>query len=229
MNDHEHDIRRRMAAHELYTDHGVEGLAAERSRATELTYDYNATRPSETAERTRLLRELFAEVGDGAWIEPTLRVAYGCTTRLGTGVYANFGLTLVDDVEITVGDRVMFAPNVTISTTGHPVHPDLRTDGSQFSAPVVIEDDVWVGAGAVILPGVTVGRGSVVAAGAVVTGDVPPMTVVGGVPARVLREITDADREWAYRAPRSLAPRDHASTSTDQGSTPADQGSTPAG
>lgn len=204
MDEHEREIRRRMAAHELYTDHGVAGLAAERARATELTYDFNATRPSETGERERLLRALFAAVGDGVWIEPTLRVAYGGTTRLGNGVYANFGLTLVDDVEISIGDRVMFAPNVTISTTGHPVHPDLRTDGTQFSAPVVVENDVWVGTGAVILPGVTVGRGSVVAAGAVVAGNVPPMTVVGGVPARVLREITDADRQWTYRTPRTL-------------------------
>lgn len=130
MDEHEREIRRRMAAHELYTDHGVAGLAAERARATDLTYDFNATRPSATDERQRLLRELFAAVGDDVWIEPTLRVAYGSTTRLGNGVYANFGLTLVDDVEITVGDRVMFAPNVTISTTGHPVHPDLRPDGT---------------------------------------------------------------------------------------------------
>ena len=87
------------------------------------------------------------------------------------------------------------------TSTGHPVHPELRRDGSQFSAPVRIGDDVWIGAGAVLLPGVTVGRGSVVGAGSVVTADVPPMTVVAGTPARVLRAITDADREWSYRPP----------------------------
>jgi galactoside O-acetyltransferase len=116
----------------------------------------------------------------------------------------NFGLTLVDDVEIVVGDRVMFAPHVTVTTTGHPVHPQRRADGSQFSAPVHIEDDVWIGAGATILPGVTVGRGSVVAAGAVVTGNVPPMSVAAGVPARVVRSITEDDLEWRYREPSDL-------------------------
>ncbi|WP_267714563.1 sugar O-acetyltransferase [Streptomyces sp. CoH17] len=131
-------------------------------------------------------------------------MAYGSRTHLGDDVYANFGLTLVDDVEVFVGNRVMFAPHVTVSTTGHPVHPDLRRDGTQFSAPVRIEDDVWIGAGALIMPGVTVGRGSVVGAGSVVTAHVPSMTVVAGTPARVLREITDADRTWSHRPPRTL-------------------------
>ncbi|MFC8879092.1 sugar O-acetyltransferase [Streptomyces ardesiacus] len=147
---------------------------------------------------------MLAALGTRVWIEPPLHVAYGSRTHLGDDVYANFGLTLVDDVEVFVGNRVMFAPHVTVSTTGHPVHPDLRRDGTQFSAPVRIEDDVWIGAGALIMPGVTVGRGSVVGAGSVVTAHVPPMTVVAGTPARVLREITDADRAWSHRPPRTL-------------------------
>ncbi len=207
MDDREREVRRRMAAHELYTDSGpgLEALDEERVRGKELVHDFNATRPRETAERERILRELLGSVGEGVWVEPPLRVMYGRHVHLGNHVYVNVGLTLVDDGEVVVGDRVMFAPNVTISTTGHPVHPELRRDGSQFSAPVRIEDDVWVGSGATILPGVTIGAGSVVGAGAVVTGDVPPGVVVAGVPARVVREITDADREWSYRPPRVLA------------------------
>jgi len=206
MDAREHEVRRRMDAHELYTDAG-EGLAAleeERIRGKELAHAYNATGPREGVERRRLLHELFESVGEGVWVEPPLHVAYGNRVRLGENVYVNFGLTLVDDVEVVIGDRVMIAPNVTISTTGHPVHPELRRDGTQFSAPVVIEDDVWIGAGAILLPGVVVGAGSVVAAGAVVTASVPPLVVVGGVPARVLRAIGDEDREWEYRAPRVL-------------------------
>jgi galactoside O-acetyltransferase len=102
----------------------------------------------------------------------------------------------------------MFGPHVTIATAGHPVHPAARPHGEQFSAPVVIEEDVWVGGHVVIMPGVTIGRGSVIAAGAVVTANVPPMVVAGGVPAKVLRPITDADREWSYRAPRDLPDAD---------------------
>jgi galactoside O-acetyltransferase len=199
----EREVRRRTAHHELYTDSapGLGRLEEERFRGKELAARYNATGPRDQETRSALLGELLGSVGRGVWIEPPLHVAYGRHVHLGDDVYVNFGLTLVDDVEVFVGDRVMFAPHVTISTTGHPVHPELRRDGSQFSAPVRIEDDVWIGAGAVLLPGVTVGRGSVVGAGGVVTADVPPMTVVAGTPARVLRPITDADREWTYRPP----------------------------
>jgi galactoside O-acetyltransferase len=206
MNERDDEVRRRMAAHELYTDggDGLEDLAERRVRGKELVHDYNATRPRETERRRELLDEMLGSVGTGVWVEPPLHVAYGDNVVLGDDVYVNFGLTLVDDVAVVVGDRVMIAPNVTISTTGHPVHPEVRRDGSQFSAPVHLGDDVWVGAGAVILPGVTVGAGSVVAAGAVVTAHVPPMVVVGGVPARVLREVTDADRDHRWREPRSL-------------------------
>jgi galactoside O-acetyltransferase len=206
MDDREREVRRRMDEHELYTDAGpgLEALDEERVRGKELVHDFNATRPRETAERERLLRELLGSVGERVWVEPPLRVMYGNRVHLGDDVFVNVNLTLVDDVDVHVGNRVMFAPNVTVTTTGHPVHPDLRRDGTQFSAPVRIEDDVWIGSGAVILPGVTIGRGSVVGAGAVVTGNVPPDVVVGGTPARVLRRITDADREYRYRPPRDL-------------------------
>lgn len=206
MDDREREVRRRMAAHELYTDYGpgLEELDEERVRGKELAHDFNATRPREAEERQRLLREMLGSVGERVWVEPPLRVMYGNRVHLGDDVFVNVNLTLVDDVDVHVGNRVMFAPNVTVTTTGHPVHPDLRRDGTQFSAPVHIEDDVWIGSGAVILPGVTIGRGSVVGAGAVVTANVPPDVVVGGTPARVIRAITDADREFRYRAPRDL-------------------------
>lgn len=200
----EQETARRMEAHELYTEKGTAWLARERRRTMDLVDDFNGSRLSEAGRRDEIVRELFAHVGRGVWLEPTLRVAYGNRASFGDDVFVNFGLTLVNDVDVVVGDRVMIAPNVVITTTGHPVHPDHRRDREQFSAPVVLEEDVWIGAGAVILPGVTVGRGSVVAAGAVVGANVPPMTVVGGVPARVLRPITDADREWTYRAPRTM-------------------------
>ena len=207
MDEREREVRRRMAAHELYTDAapGLEGLEEERIRGKELADEYNATRPRQTAERERLLRELFGSVGERVWVEPPLHVAYGNRVHLADDVYINFNLTLVDDVEVFIGSRVMLAPNVTITTTGHPVHPDLRRDGSQFSAPVRIGDDVWIGAGAVLLPGVVIGAGSVVGAASVVTGNVPPGVVVAGSPARIIRQITDADRDWTYRPPRDLA------------------------
>lgn len=199
-----------MAAHELYTDHAP-GLDEERTVAKERVAAYNASSARDTKLREALLREMFGSIGDSAWVEPPVLVAYGTHTHFGDNVYANFGLTLVDDVEVFIGDRVMFAPHVTITTTGHPVHPALRSDGTQFSAPVRIEDDVWIGTNVTILPGVTIGRGSVVGAGSVVTRNVPPNVVVAGTPARILREITDEDREFRYTPPRDMMLPDESS------------------
>lgn len=206
VDEREQEVRRRIDDQELYTDvgPGLESLEESRVRGKELAREFNALEPRDLGNRVRVLTELFGSLGDQAWFEPPLFVAYGVHTTVGAGVYANTGLTLVDDGPITIGDHVMFAPHVTITATGHPLHPAARPHGEQFSAPVVIEDYVWVGSNVTILPGVTIGRGSVVAAGAVVTANVPPMVVVGGVPARILREITEADREWHYTAPRTL-------------------------
>lgn len=191
-------IRERMKAGKLYTDLG-EGLAEERLRGKELVYDFNHTRPSEEAKREDILRQLFGSMGENVWIEPPLNVAYGNRTHIGNNVYANFNLVLVDDIEIYIGNGVMFAPNVTITATGHPVHPELRPHGDQFSFPVTIEDHVWIGSNVVILPGVTIGKNSVIGAGSVVTKDIPENVVAVGNPCRVLRPITDRDKEYYYK------------------------------
>lgn len=206
MDPRERDVRNRMAQHQLYTDAGpgLEKLTEERLRGKDLADEFNATRARDEEGRLRILRELLGRMGQNVWVEPPLRVAYGNHVHLGDSVYVNFNLTLVDDVDIYIGDRVMFAPNVIITTTGHPVHPDLRRDGSQFSAPVHIGDDVWIGAGAVILPGITIGAGSIVGAGSVVTTNVPAGVVVAGSPARIIRDIEDADLKYQYRPPRGL-------------------------
>ncbi|SDN14750.1 sugar O-acetyltransferase [Actinomyces ruminicola] len=206
MDPREAEVRRRMAAQELYVDEGpgLEALTDQRIHGKELAAEYNAASPRDAAGRRRLLEQIFGEIGEYVWVEPPLHVAYGIHTRVGSPVYANAGLQIIDDSPVTIGNRVMFGPRVMITTAGHPIHPDLRDHGRQFSAPVVIEDDVWIGGNVTILPGVTIGRGSVIAAGAVVNANVPPMVVAGGVPARVLRQITDADRDWSYRPPRTL-------------------------
>ena len=191
-------IKKKMEAGMLYTDVGVEELAAERERCQELLYAYNHSRPSETQRRSQLLRELLGDVGRDAWIEPPFHLAYGSRTHIGDFFYANFNLVIVDDIDIFIGDHVMIAPNVTISVTGHPVHPALRQNGSQFSLPVHIGNDVWIGSGAVILPGVHIGEGSVIGAGSVVTRDIPAGVVACGAPCRVMRPITERDREYFY-------------------------------
>lgn len=162
--------------------------------------EYNATSPAETEKRAALIKEMFAEAGEGCYIEPPFHANWGGKhVRLGNYVYANFNLTLVDDGNIAIGDNVMFAPNVTVITATHPVLPTLREKGLQFNADVKICNNVWIGAGAIIMPGITVGENSVVGAGSVVTKDVPPNTVVVGNPARVLREIGERGRIYYFK------------------------------
>lgn len=200
------DIREVMNSGKLYNDYDVEEFADKRMRGRELVYEFNHSRPYEEKRRSAILRELFAEVGEGVYVEPPIHMSYGCNVHVGDHFYANFNLVIVDDIDVYIGDNVMFAPNVTISVTGHPVHPDLRPHGDQFSAPVHIGDRVWIGSNVVILPGVTIGENSVIGAGSVVTKDIPPNVVAVGAPCRVLRPITEEDRvSYAVKGERFSA------------------------
>ena len=170
------------------------------TESQELMYDYNLTRPSEGQRRQELLKQMFAEIGEGCYIEPPLHANWGGRqVHFGSRIYANFGLTLVDDGEIFVGDSVMFGPNVVLATAAHPVSPGPRSEGIQFNLPVRVERNAWLGAGVIVLPGVTIGENTVIGAGSVVTKDVPANVVAAGVPCRVLRPISDRDREFYWR------------------------------
>ena len=172
----------------------------EQARAKDLMYEFNHTRPSDEEKRNELIREIFGSVGDPVWVmQPINSLARGKTVHIGSGTYINSGLTLVDDYEIFIGDHCLLATNVTICTTGHPVHHELRSHGEMYSFPVKIGNHVWIGAGAIILPGVTIGENSVIGAGSVVTKDIPANVVAVGNPCRVLREITDRDKEYYYK------------------------------
>ena len=163
-------------------------------------WDFNATRPSQLAERETLLRELFAEIGEGCYIEPPLHANWGGRhVHFGRNIYANFNLTLVDDTHIYVGDNTMFGPNVVVATAGHPLLPELREQGFQYNAPVHIGRNCWIGAGAILLPGVTVGDNAVIGAGSIVTRDVPASVLAVGNPCRVLREIGEHDRAYYFK------------------------------
>ena len=147
----------------------------------ELLYDYNQTRPREQERRQALLRRMLAEVGEECWIEPPFHANWGGRhVHFGKGVYANYGLTLVDDTHIYVGDYTMFGPNVTVATAGHPILPELREKGYQYNMPVRIGKRCWIGAGVLIMPGVAIGDDTVIGAGSVVTKDIPSGVVAVG-------------------------------------------------
>ena len=191
--------RERMHTGELYLPGDSEIM--ERQRAClERLYDFNVTRPSEQEKRTKMLKEMFAEIGEGCYIEPPFHANFGgAHVHFGKNIYANFNLTLVDDTHIYVGDNTMFGPNVTVATAGHPILPALRERGYQYNAPVRIGKNCWIGAGAVLLPGVTLGDNVVVGAGSVVTKDLPSNVVAVGNPCKVLREVGERDRQYYFK------------------------------
>ncbi len=179
---------------------GDPDLLREQQACLEKLYDFNQTRPGESEKREALLREMFAEIGEGCYIEPPFHANFaGRHVHFGRDVYANFNLTLVDDTHIYVGDCTMFGPNVVVATAGHPLLPELREEGYQFNIPVRIGKNCWLGAGVIVLPGVTIGDNTVVGAGSVVTKDLPANVVAVGNPCRVLREIGERDREYYFK------------------------------
>lgn len=171
-------------------------LVEERLYARGLTRLYNATGPRETAQREQLLTELFGSVGDGITVEPPFRCDYGYNIAVGDRFYANFGCVFLDVTPITFGDRCLLAPGVHVYTATHPLDAESRAEGLEAGDPVSVGDDVWIGGRTVVNPGVTVGDRAVVASGSVVTKDVPADVLVGGNPARVIRELdTDASSD----------------------------------
>lgn len=163
------DIREKLLSGELYSCDDA-SLAREQTSCLEKLYDYNATRPSQTEKRNKLLKEMFAEIGENCYIEPPLHANWaGKNVHFGKNVYANFNLTLVDDTHIYVGDYTMLGPNVVLASAGHPILPELRERIYQYNIPVRIGKNCWLGAGVIVLPGVTIGDNSVIGAGSVVT------------------------------------------------------------
>ena len=184
---------------QIYYPSGDE-ITYEQLQCLDRLYDFNRTRPTELKKREEMLREMFAEIGEGCYIEPPLHATWGGKhVHFGKNVYCNFNLTLVDDTHIFVGDYTMFAPNVVVATAGHPILPELRERAFQYNMPVHIGRNCWIGAGALIMPGVTIGDNTVIGAGSVVTRDIPSNVVAVGNPCRVMREIGDHDREYYFR------------------------------
>ena len=190
----------RMEAGLLY-DPGAEEILSVQSPLGEKIKEFNDLRPSQFEEQQLLMREMFAECGENVYIQRPLYANWGGShVHMGSNIYANFNLTLVDDGHIYIGDWVKFGPNVTIVTAGHPVLPELRKEPTlQFNKDVHIEECVWIGAGGIVLPGVTIGRNSVIGAGSVVTKDIPENVVAVGNPCRVMRPIGEKDRETFFR------------------------------
>lgn len=194
--------KERMEAGLVY-DPADQEIMDDQAQRLELMYDFNACRPSEYEKRTELLHRMLGKMGEGCYIEPPFRANWaGKHLYLGNHVYVNFNLTIVDDADIFIGDKVMIGPNVTIATANHPTAPELRARALQYNRSVHIGNNVWIGAGAILLPGITIGDNSVIGAGSVVTKDIPANVVAVGNPCKVLREIGERDQTYFYKNER---------------------------
>ncbi len=179
--------RTRMQAGEWYvTDAEILAVRAERA---ELMDAFNASRSSDPGRRRELLEALLGTVGVDVEVRPPVYVDYGNHVSLGAGTFLNFGCQLADVAEIVLGEAVQVGPYVQFLTPIHPVDPVARRDRWERAAPIRVEDNVWIGGGAIVLPGVTIGADTVVGAGAVVTKDLPPRVLAVGNPARLVRQV----------------------------------------
>lgn len=193
------EIKERMHNGKLYFCND-DDLINEQLSCLEKLYEFNQTRPSEQEKRQKMLKEMFAEIGENCYIEPPFRANWGGKhVHFGNNIYANFNLTLVDDTHIYVGDNVMFGPNVIVATAAHPIIPELRIKQAQYNMPVIIGKNVWIGANVVILPNVKIGENTVVGAGSVVTKDIPDNVVAFGTPCKVIRKINENDKIYYFK------------------------------
>ncbi|TYP96918.1 maltose O-acetyltransferase [Sphingobacterium allocomposti] len=190
-----------MVAGEIYKASGKE-LFEERQHAKEQLFLFNNLEPSKIKARKQLLKKLLGGTTSRFYIEPPFRCDYGYNIYLGDNFYANYNLTILDCAPVRIGDNVMMGPNVSLFTAGHPIDAAMRASGWEFAKPIVIGDNTWIGGQTVVNPGVQIGRNVVIGAGAVVTKDIPDNVVAAGNPCRVLREITERDRQFFYKNER---------------------------
>jgi maltose O-acetyltransferase len=179
--------REKMLVGELYDPLDPE-LVAARTRARDLCWDLNATRDAEDEKRRRILLDLFGTGGDSVWMQPPFYCDYGTHIHLGHRVFFNFNCIVLDVCEVHIGSYTLFGPAVQIYTATHPMDAQLRRS-QEAGKPIHIGDDVWVGGGALIMPGVTIGSRTVIGAGSVVTKDVPDGVYAAGNPCRVVRAL----------------------------------------
>lgn len=190
--DYDYDA---MLKGELYLARGIsKENNADEARA--LSQKINQLPIGDRDEIVRLEKKLFGSTGENIYVNPPFYIDYGKHIFMGNNVYCNMDCVFLDVNTITIGNNVMLGPRVNLFTAGHPIDADVRISDLEFGLPIVIEDKVWIGGNATILPGVTVGENSIVAAGAVVTKDVPANSIVGGNPARLIRMINEADKSF---------------------------------
>lgn len=182
----------------IYDANNDKELIEERRAAKELCYDFNHLRPSDTEGQTKILSRLLGKAGDAVCIVAPFWCDYGYNIEVGRNFFANHNTVILDGAKVCFGDNVFIAPNCGFYTAGHPIDTERRNKGLEYAHPIIVGDNVWIGAGVQVLPGVTIGSNVVIGAGAVVVKDIPDNVVAVGNPCRVLRAITDEDKQKSW-------------------------------
>ena len=176
-----------------------EELLSERQYAKEMIFDYNALRPSEVDKRNKIIKKIFGEVGNNFFIEPPFRCDYGYNIFVGENFYANYNCTILDCAKVTIGNNVLFAPNVSLFAAGHPIHFESRNAGLEYALPINIGNNVWLGGGVIVNPGITIGDNVVIGSGSVVTKNIASNSIAVGNPCIELRKITNEDKKYYFK------------------------------
>lgn len=183
--------KEKMLAGQMYNPLDA-SLMDEREKAKLMFQEINSLDETHKKKRTQLLYSLFGKAGKNLWVEPPFYCDYGYNISVGYNAFINYNCCILDVMPVTIGDRLMMAPNVQIYTATHPLNAKERNSGREFAKPITIGNDVWIGGSAIICPGVNIGNGVVIGAGAVVTKDVPDNVFVGGNPAKIIKEINNS-------------------------------------
>lgn len=177
----------------------LDGLPEERMECKKKIFAYNQLTPDQEEERGRLLSQIIGKIGKGIHVESPFRCDYGTNIEVGDNFYSNYNLTILDVAKVTIGNNVMLAPNVSIFTAGHPIHPDSRNSGYEYGIEISIGNNVWIGGNVVINPGVHIGNNVVIGSGSVVTKDIPDNYIAAGNPCRLIRKITQEDKKYYFK------------------------------
>lgn len=177
----------------------LDGLPEERLLNQQRVFEFNNCYPDGSGKAQALIRNILGKAGKDIHVEAPFHCDYGKNIEVGDFFFANYNLVILDVGKVVIGNNVMFAPNVSIYTAGHPIHPDSRNSGYEYGIAVTIGNNVWIGGSVVINPGVTIGNNVVVGSGSVVTKDIPDNCVAAGNPARIIRTITENDRKFYFK------------------------------
>ncbi|MCX4349769.1 MAG: sugar O-acetyltransferase [Alphaproteobacteria bacterium] len=187
--------KEKMLSGQLYRAEDGE-LSALRFEARNLCHVFNRTNENQKSYRQKIIRELLGRVGTNVNIHPSFRCDYGFPITIGNNFYANYDCIILDVCPVTIGDNVMFGPRVCIYTAGHPLDAEVRAAGVEYGKPVTIGDNVWIGGNTVVNPGVKIGNNVVIGSGSVVTKDIPDNVIAAGNPCRILRALTEEDKQY---------------------------------